>query len=63
MQKRFPNLDLWVNVASFDSDFCCLLITFTNGLDPNQDQQKVNPDLDPNGLTLKASLKDIFSKS
>ena len=33
-------------------DFCCLLITFANSLDPDQDQQNVGPDLDPNCLTL-----------
>ena len=33
-------------------DFCCLLITFANRLDPVQDRQNVGPDLDPNGLTL-----------
>ena len=31
---------------------CCLLITFANRLDPDQDRQNVGPDLDPNGLTL-----------
>ena len=34
------------------SDFCCQLITFANSLDPDQDRQKVGPDLDPNRLTL-----------
>ena len=33
-------------------DFCRLLITFANGLDPGQDQQNVGPDLDRNRLTL-----------
>ena len=33
-------------------DFCCLLITFANSLDPDQDRQDVGPDLDPNCLTL-----------
>ena len=32
-------------------DFCRLLITFANSLDPDQDQQNVGPDLDPNYLT------------
>ena len=31
---------------------CCLLLTFANGLDPDQDGQNVGPDLDPNRLTL-----------
>ena len=33
-------------------DFCRLLITFANSLDPNQARQNVGPDLDPNCLTL-----------
>ena len=32
-------------------DFCCLLITFANSLDPNQARQNVGPDLDRNCLT------------
>ena len=32
-------------------DFCCLLITFANSLDPDKAQQNVGPDLDPNCLT------------
>ena len=32
-------------------DFCCLLITFANSLDPDQARQKVGPNLDPNCLT------------
>ena len=32
-------------------DFCCLLITFTNSLDPDHARQNVWPDLDPNCLT------------
>ena len=34
------------------SDFCGLLKTFANSLDPDQDRQNVGPDLDPNCLTL-----------
>ena len=33
-------------------DFCCLLTTFANSLDPDQAWQNVGPDLDPNCLTL-----------
>ena len=33
-------------------NFCHLLLTFENSLDPDQDQQNVNPALDPNYLTL-----------
>ena len=32
-------------------DFCCLLIMFTNSLDPDQARQNVGPDLDPNCLS------------
>ena len=32
-------------------NFCHLLITFANSLDPDQAQQNVRPDLDPNCLT------------
>ena len=45
-------------IATFNSfpasgDFCRLLITFANSLDPGQAQQNVRPDLDPNCLTLR----------
>ena len=36
----------------FASGDFCLLITFANSLDPDQDRQNVGPDLDPNCLTL-----------
>ena len=32
-------------------DYCHLLITFANSLDPDQARQNVGPDLDPNCLT------------
>ena len=32
-------------------NFCHLLITFANSLDPDQARQNVGPDLDPNCLT------------
>ena len=34
------------------SDFCRLLMTSANSLDPDQARQNVRPDLDPNCLTL-----------
>ena len=45
-------------------NFCCLLITFPNSLDPDQDRQNVGPDLDPNRLTLwlHVFLKAFFEK-
>ena len=46
-----------VKLKRFDSfptsgDFCRLVITFANSLDPDQARQNVGPDLDPNCLTL-----------
>ena len=44
-----------VNILNFilaSGDFCRLLITFANSLDPDQDKQSVGPDLDPKRLTL-----------
>ena len=43
-------------------EFCCLLITFANSLDPDQDRLNVGPDLVPNGLTLIMVLKEFFEK-
>ena len=38
-------------------------VTFANSLDPDQDQQNVGPDLDPNRLgTQNVSLKEFFEK-
>ena len=34
------------------ANFCHLLITFANSLDPDQDRQNVGRDLDTNRLTL-----------
>ena len=41
-------------------NFCRLLITFPNGLDPDQDGQNVGLDLDPNCFILWISLPDFF---
>ena len=37
-----------------------LLIAFVSSLDPDQKRQNVDPDLDPNCLTLIVFLKDFF---
>ena len=37
-----------------------MLITFVNNLDPDQAQQNVGPDLDPNCLILLVFLKEFF---
>ena len=38
---------------NFGDDFCLLLITFENSLDPDHDLQNVCPDLGLNCLTLR----------
>ena len=47
-------------------DFCRLVITFENSLDPDQDQQyvkNIGTDLDPNHYdTLIVFLKELFEK-
>ena len=42
--------------------FCCLPITFASSFDPDQDQQNVSPDLDPNCFTLSVFLEEYFEK-
>ena len=41
------------NSLPTSGNFCCLLITFANSLNPDQARQNVGPDLDPNCLTLR----------
>ena len=43
-------------------DFCCLLITFSNSLDPDQDRHDICPDLNTNHLTLIVFQKEVFEK-
>ena len=53
-----------INPFLASGDFCPLLITFANSLDPDQDRHNVDPDLDPNRLTLIVFLKkSILNKS
>ena len=40
-----------VNSCLASGDFCRLLITFANSLDPDQDRQYVGPDQGPDRLT------------
>ena len=44
--------EIGYNSFLVSGDFCPVLITLTNSLDPDQDRQNVGPDLDPNCLTL-----------
>ena len=54
-----------LNFFHASGDFCCLLITLANSLDPDQDRQIVSPDLDPNRLKLSVQFleKVKFEKS
>ena len=54
------NTCLCINSLPASGKFHCLLMIFANSLDPDQDGQKIGPDLDPNHLTLIVLLKDIF---
>ena len=42
----------FINFFLASNNFCNLLITFVNSLDPVQERQNVGPDLDSNCLTL-----------
>ena len=54
---------LRVNSLLASCDFCHLLLTFANSLDPDQDRQKIGADLDPSSLTLISVLVRIVLKS
>ena len=47
----YLNMKIALNSILASGDFCHLLITFANSLDPDQDWQYVGHDLDPNCLT------------
>ena len=44
-------------------NFCCLLITFANSLDPDHDRQNAGPDLGPNCFDTDCVPKRFFRKS
>ena len=50
-QKVVSTISFVFNSLPPSVDFCCLMITFANSLDPDQASQNVRPDLDPNCLT------------
>ena len=52
IQKVKSSVSYVRNGRMVSSDFCGLLITYANSLDPDQDRHNVGPDLDPNHLTL-----------
>ena len=62
---EYPQHMFWLRNMNYDfqlhpylkafvagGNFCCLLISFSNSLDPDQVRQNVSRDLDPKGLTL-----------
>ena len=46
LARKYQQVVLYLTLCQL-----CLLITFANSLDPDQVQQNVRPDLDPNCLT------------
>ena len=50
--KRAVSIASVFNSFHATRDFCRLLITFANSLDPDQDRHSVGPDLNSNSLTL-----------
>ena len=52
VKDNLKQLRCHINSFLASGDFCHLLISFSNSLDPDQDGQNVGPDLDPNRLTL-----------
>ena len=46
------NMFISLSSVPASGDFCHLLITIENSLDPDQARQNVRPDLDPNCFTL-----------
>ena len=47
-----PEISEYLNALHASGNFWCLLITYANSLDPDQDRQNVGPDLNPNSLTV-----------
>ena len=51
LARKYQQVVSYLTICPSRVDFCCLLITFANSLDPDQAGQNVRPDLDPNCLT------------
>ena len=47
-------------VHCLKTNFCRLLIIFSNNLDPDQDRQSMGSDLDSNCWTYESVLNDFF---
>ena len=76
MYQSLMSWPVWFNLCKFSilclytfnsflasSGFCNPLIALANSLDPDQDQQNVGPDRDPNHLALIVSLKEFCEKA
>ena len=61
MSQCGSNLDY--NSFPANGNFCHLLISFANSLDPDQARQNVGPDLDPNCLTDVIPERFFFEKN
>ena len=53
---------IYINTFLASSDFCCLLITFANSLDPDQYGHTVGSDLDQKPFVTLCSSKNVFEK-
>ena len=60
--ENSPSVSSFLYSFLASGDFCRLLKTFANSLDPDQARQNVGPDLDPNCLTLWWYSWKIFLK-
>ena len=56
--RKYQKAVLYLTLSA-SGNFCHLLITFANSLDPDQAQQNVGPDLDPNCFDTLIVLKTI----
>ena len=52
IDSTFLGLIITLSYFQASGNFCHLLMAFANSLDPDQDRQNVDPDLDLNLLTL-----------
>ena len=59
------SVSITIHINSFPAsgDFCRLLITFANSLDPDQARQNVGPELDPKQFgTLMLFMEEFLKK-
>ena len=47
-----PNDYMYIISFLANGDFCCMMITLANSLNPDQNRRNIDPDKDPNRLTL-----------